>query len=89
VAAEYQDLYGEHAYDEQGNYIGPDYVGEEGAAAAEGEEGAAAAEAADAPEGSASEEAPVVAAAEEAPVASAPEAPADEVAGDEGEVSPA
>ncbi|MDQ1492428.1 MAG: small subunit ribosomal protein [Actinomycetota bacterium] len=89
VAAEYQDLYGEHAYDEQGNYIGPDYVGEEGAAAAEGEEGAAAADAADAPEGSASEEAPVAAAAEEAPVASAPEAPADEVAGDEGEVSPA
>jgi small subunit ribosomal protein S1 len=23
VAAEYQDIYGEHAYDEQGNYIGP------------------------------------------------------------------
>src|SRR5213075_3015195 len=54
VAAEYQDLYGEHAYDEQGNYIGPDYVaeGEEGAAVAEGEEGAAVAEA---PEASASE----------------------------------
>jgi small subunit ribosomal protein S1 len=30
VAAEYQDLYGEHAYDEQGNYIGPDYTGEAG-----------------------------------------------------------
>src|ERR1043165_3699331 len=29
VAAEFQDLYGEHAYDEQGNYIGPDF-GEEG-----------------------------------------------------------
>jgi small subunit ribosomal protein S1 len=28
VAAEYQDLYGEHAYDEHGNYIGPDYVAE-------------------------------------------------------------
>ncbi len=34
VAAEYQDLYGEHAYDAQGNYIGPDYHGE----AAEGAE---------------------------------------------------
>ena len=30
VAAEYQDQFGEHAYDEQGNYIGPDYT-EEGA----------------------------------------------------------
>src|SRR4029077_6585177 len=29
VAAEYQDQYGEHAYDEQGNYIGPDYGGGE------------------------------------------------------------
>jgi small subunit ribosomal protein S1 len=28
VAAEYQDLYGEHAFDEHGNYIGPDYVTE-------------------------------------------------------------
>ena len=26
VAAEYREFYGEHAYDEQGNYIGPDYV---------------------------------------------------------------
>ena len=25
VAAEYREFYGEHAYDEQGNYIGPDY----------------------------------------------------------------
>ena len=39
VAAEYQDQFGEHAYDEQGNYIGPDYTteGEEGAEGAEGE----------------------------------------------------
>ena len=37
VAAEYQDQFGEHAYDEEGNYIGPDY-GEEGAP--EGAEGA-------------------------------------------------
>ena len=29
VAAEYQDQFGEHAYDEQGNYIGPDYTEEE------------------------------------------------------------
>ena len=26
VAAEYREFYGEHAYDEQGNYIGPDYA---------------------------------------------------------------
>ena len=25
VAAEYREFYGEHAYDDQGNYIGPDY----------------------------------------------------------------
>jgi small subunit ribosomal protein S1 len=37
VAAEYQDQFGEHAYDEQGNYIGP-AVGEPAAAGtAEGE----------------------------------------------------
>jgi small subunit ribosomal protein S1 len=29
VSAEYQQYYGEHAYDEQGNYIGPDYHGDE------------------------------------------------------------
>ena len=35
VAAEYREFYGEHAYDAQGNYIGPDYTeGEEGAAGA-------------------------------------------------------
>ena len=34
VAAEYQEHFGEHAYDEQGNYIGPDYAAE-----AEGEAG--------------------------------------------------
>ena len=31
VAAEYQDQFGEHAYDEEGNYIGPDYTEEGGA----------------------------------------------------------
>jgi small subunit ribosomal protein S1 len=30
VAAEYREFYGEHAYDEQGNYIGPDYSDGEG-----------------------------------------------------------
>ena len=38
VAAEYQEHYGEHAYDEQGNYIGPAFEEEaEGEAGAEGE----------------------------------------------------
>ena len=35
VAAEYREFYGEHAYDEQGNYIGPDYSEGEGATGAE------------------------------------------------------
>ena len=38
VAAEYQDHFGEHAYDEQGNYIGPAY--DEAEAEASAEEGA-------------------------------------------------
>ncbi|MGH8998035.1 MAG: 30S ribosomal protein S1 [Acidimicrobiia bacterium] len=53
VAAEYQDIYGEHAYDEAGNYIGPEF--EEVKAAAQGAEasaeGAVAAESAVAGEG--------------------------------------
>jgi len=40
VAAEYQDIYGDHAFDEHGNYIGPDY-------GTEGADGAAPAEAGD------------------------------------------
>jgi small subunit ribosomal protein S1 len=40
VAAEYQEHYGEHAYDEHGNYIGPAYE-EEADAAAGGEDDAA------------------------------------------------
>ena len=38
VAAEYREFYGEHAYDDQGNYIGPDYAEgtPEAEAAAEG-----------------------------------------------------
>lgn len=46
VAAEYREYYGEHAYDEHGNYIGPDYQAEAGS------EGAAE-PAPDAPEGAA------------------------------------
>ena len=67
VAAEYQELYGEHAYDEHGNYIGPDYVaGEaEGGEAAPAEEAAATA----APEAGAPEEEPATeVAAEEPPI---------------------
>ena len=46
VAAEYQDMYGEHAYDEHGNYIGPDYHAEaDGEEAAKGTEAVADAEA--------------------------------------------
>ncbi len=37
VAAEYQEHYGEHAYDEQGNYIGPAFEEEPEAGAVEGE----------------------------------------------------
>jgi small subunit ribosomal protein S1 len=72
VAAEYQDLYGEHAYDEQGNYIGPDYAAEaEGEAGETGAGEVAGAEAAaePAPEAEAeAEAAPEVQAAEEPPV---------------------
>ena len=79
VAAEYQEHYGEHAYDEQGNYIGPAFEEEpeEGADAtdgtvAEGDEVPAevpAEASADAPaEVPAEGDAPVEAAAAEAPV---------------------
>jgi small subunit ribosomal protein S1 len=77
VAAEYQDHFGEHAYDEQGNYIGPAYEEAEAEAAAEAAAGGgeatgdAPAEAADAPA-----DAPVEAPAAEA----APEAVPAEVA---------
>src|SRR5450631_876076 len=40
VAAEYREFYGEHAYDAQGNYIGPDYTEAEGAEGAEAGAGA-------------------------------------------------
>src|SRR6187455_2020672 len=45
VAAEYQEHYGEHAYDEQGNYIGPAFEEEAEAGDAEVAEGDAAPEA--------------------------------------------
>jgi len=44
VAAEYREFYGDHAYDEQGNYIGPDYQAEAEAGADEGAEAEVAAE---------------------------------------------
>ena len=77
VAAEYREFYGEHAYDEQGNYIGPEFE-----AATEGAEGETADGAT--PEG---ETAPAAgtdgdaAAAPEAPVVEAPvaEVPVAEV----------
>ncbi len=51
VAAEYQEHYGEHAYDEQGNYIGPAFEEEpEEGADGEGEGEAAAAAEADVPD---------------------------------------
>jgi small subunit ribosomal protein S1 len=43
VAAEYQEHFGEHAYDEQGNYIGPAYDEAEADAAYEAAEAADAA----------------------------------------------
>jgi small subunit ribosomal protein S1 len=42
VAAEYREFYGEHAYDEQGNYIGPEF-GADGGEASEGSDTGAAA----------------------------------------------
>ena len=93
VAAEYQEHFGEHAYDDQGNYIGSDYS--EGQEAWEeyfaehggeapvpvGEEGAeapAAGEPAPAEAAATEEPAPAVEATIEEPEAA--EAPADEVA---------
>ena len=89
VAAEYQDQFGEHAYDEHGNYIGPDLV--EGADATDttGEAGkaqatdAAPVEGADATDtaGDTGEASAPAAAPVEAPVVEAPviEAPAAEI----------
>jgi small subunit ribosomal protein S1 len=82
VAAEYQEHYGEHAYDEQGNYIGPAFEEEAEADAEAGDaevaDGDAAPEASvDAP-ADAPAEAPVAAAgAAEAPAATPSETPAE------------
>jgi len=45
VAAEYREMYGEHNYDEAGNYIGPAFEEPAAAHGAEGAEGAASAQA--------------------------------------------
>jgi small subunit ribosomal protein S1 len=71
VAAEYQDQFGEHAYDEQGNYIGPEIPEE-----AEGAEGAPPAADGEAPAVEAAEAPVAEAPAAEAPVAEAPAAEA-------------
>ncbi|MGH8990116.1 MAG: 30S ribosomal protein S1, partial [Acidimicrobiia bacterium] len=83
VAAEYQDIYGEHAYDEHGNYIGPAFEQH-----AEGEAGAEAAAGAEAP---AAEAPGAEAPADEARAdeARADEAPADEAPADEAPAAPA
>ena len=68
VAAEYREFYGEHAYDEQGNYIGPEFAeGEEGGAAAPAPEGPAP----DAGDDSAAAELPAADAAPDEPTATA------------------
>jgi small subunit ribosomal protein S1 len=82
VAAEYQEHYGEHAYDEQGNYIGPAFEEEadagdgEATAGDNGETGDATDAAPAAPEASADAPAPAASADAPAPATSA-EAPAD------------
>ena len=77
VAAEYQEHFGEHTYDEPGNYIGPDYV----AAQAEGEEGAeGAAPPAEASAGKGAAETAPDATGEPAPTAEAEAAPEPPVA---------
>ncbi len=87
VAAEYQEHFGEHAYDDEGNYVGPtgEYAGSEGQQAwaeyfeneGEEDEGGAEGEAAPA-EGEAAPDAPAAPEAEQ-PVAEADAAPVDEV----------
>jgi small subunit ribosomal protein S1 len=57
VAAEYQEHFGEHAYDDEGNYIGPTSDGEPEQAWPEYLEGTAAPEAGSAPDAGAQAEA--------------------------------
>jgi small subunit ribosomal protein S1 len=74
VAAEYREFYGEHAYDEQGNYIGPEFE-----APPEGEAPAGAAPEPDGGSPDPAAEAAPVPEAEAAPAPEAePEAPATE-----------
>ena len=80
VAAEYREFYGEHAYDEQGNYIGPDYEPkDEGDEGAEGATSAERAATTDADESTA----PVQAAEEGAQAASAAPVEGEGVAAEE------
>ena len=73
VAAEYQEHYGEHAYDEQGNYIGPDYSDGEGPPPPADVASASAVPAEDAPAAvAAPESAPAVETPDAAPEESAP-----------------
>jgi len=69
VAAEYREFYGEHAYDEHGNYIGPEF-GEEGGEGAPAPEGSAP----DAGDDAAAAEVPAEVPAEETPAAEEPPA---------------
>ncbi len=78
VAAEYQDQFGEHAYDEQGNYIGPAVEEAAEGEAAEGETAEPAAAEAPAPEASAPEAPAADAPAADAPAAEGPEAEGSE-----------
>jgi small subunit ribosomal protein S1 len=92
VAAEYQEHFGEHAYDDEGNYIGPTTDGEPEQAwpeYLEGTEPPAAAEAGAAPAAPEAPEAPGSAGAPETP--EAPEvsvAPEADVAGGAAETAP-
>src|SRR5207302_9467527 len=75
VAAEYRDMFGEHAYDEHGNYIGPDPQAE--GAQAEGVQA----------EGAQAEGAPAEDVQAEGTAAGADEVPAGEDAGGPAEAS--
>jgi small subunit ribosomal protein S1 len=82
VAAEYQDQFGEHAYDEEGNYIGPEIPEDEEGAPGEGAEGSPPAPVAPTAEAATPDaDAPVAEAA--APEAAAPAAAEPEAAAPE------
>jgi small subunit ribosomal protein S1 len=79
VAQEYREFYGEHAYDDQGNYIGPDYTEGATEAAAEGGEAAAEGGEAAAEGGEAAAEGGEAAATEAAEATEAPVAASEDV----------